>query len=317
MSEEPSDIDTLIRFLTNTMSMTEVYQPVVIRELVKNGGTQSKDQLAKALSEFDASVLEYYKSILMRWPKATLTKHGIVDYDRQGKVFRLLAYPDNAAAREQVLKLCDEKIAEWIARTPGEAATGAGASVRFLVLKAAHGKCQLCGMPSSLRPIDVDHIIPRSKADKKGRVLKDGRWIDLHSIENLQALCFECNRSKRDTDDTDFRPQKKLVRDKIPAIIAAEGRSPVIESVNGRKLAQALADKLIEEHAEFIAADVVENKIEELTDIVEVAIALGRSYGLTEAQFMRQLDAKRTSKGGFEKGYLYSGDAGPIERKDQ
>lgn len=38
MSKRPSDMHTLIRFLTDTMSMTEVYQPVVIRELVKNGG---------------------------------------------------------------------------------------------------------------------------------------------------------------------------------------------------------------------------------------------------------------------------------------
>ena len=79
--------------------------------------------------------------------------------------------------------------------------------------------------------------------------------------------------------------------------------------VSGKKLAQALADKLIEEHAEFIAAGNVDNKIEELGDIVEVAIALAQNYGLTEAQFMRKLASKRESKGGFFKGLLYSGDA--------
>jgi hypothetical protein len=33
-------------------------------------------------------------------------------------------------------------------------------SLRFLVLKAASGRCQLCGILAKERPIDVDHIIP-------------------------------------------------------------------------------------------------------------------------------------------------------------
>lgn len=57
-------------------------------------------------------------------------------------------------------------------------------------------------------PMDVDHIIPSSKANKYGKIQKDGRWIDVNAIENLQALCFACNRGKRDTDTTDFLVRK-------------------------------------------------------------------------------------------------------------
>lgn len=97
--------------------MTEVYQPVVIRELVKSGGIQSTENLARALSEFDASVLQYYKRVLMRWPKATLIKHRIVQYDRQQQVFRLCVYPQYAAMREEVLRLCDDKFRRrWVGR---------------------------------------------------------------------------------------------------------------------------------------------------------------------------------------------------------
>jgi hypothetical protein len=42
------------------------------------------------------------------------------------------------------------------------------------------------------RPLDVDHIIPRSRG---GRT----------ELANLQALCSKCNRSKRNQDETDFR----------------------------------------------------------------------------------------------------------------
>ena len=74
-------------FLTDTMSMSEVYQPVIIKELLENDGTCSKEHLAARLADHDASVQEYYQKILMRWPKTTLTKHGVVEYDQASKSF--------------------------------------------------------------------------------------------------------------------------------------------------------------------------------------------------------------------------------------
>ena len=66
-------------------------------------------------------------------------------------------------------------------------------SVRFNVLKESCKRCALCGVTSDQRPLDVDHIIPRSR---KGTI----------DPSNLQALCTKCNRSKGNKDDTDFRP---------------------------------------------------------------------------------------------------------------
>ena len=101
----------------------------------------------------------------------------------------------------------------------------------------------------------------------------------------------------------------KLVRDKIPALIASEGRRPKVKRLTGKALARALADKLAEEHAEFVAARGTAHKIEELADIVEVAMALAKSLGCNRAQFRRVIEAKRAARGGFAKGYLYLGDA--------
>ena len=65
-------------------------------------------------------------------------------------------------------------------------------SLRYKVLKDSNFRCELCGATKYDRPLDVDHIIPRSR---KGKTVE----------ENLQVLCSKCNRSKRNTDDTDFR----------------------------------------------------------------------------------------------------------------
>jgi ATP adenylyltransferase len=47
-------------------------------------------------------------------------------------------------------------------------------------LKAAGGSCQLCGISAKERPIDVNHIVPRSRGGKS-------------ELANLQALCSKCN----------------------------------------------------------------------------------------------------------------------------
>ncbi|GAB5387135.1 MAG: hypothetical protein Alpg2KO_01030 [Alphaproteobacteria bacterium] len=299
----------LIEFLANKMSMTEVYQPVIIRHLLGCGGTATKAELAAALAAHDVAVQEYYQQITMRWPKITLSKHGVIDYQRKGSLFTLLSQPKSEQERKAAIQLCDTKIAEWIDRRKNrEQAPEAGASVRYQILKDAGGRCALCGIHSSIKPIDIDHIVPRAKANKQGKVTLDDRLIDLNDPANLQALCFSCNRAKRDQDQTDFRRTKKLVRDKIPDMIRAEGRTPVVKTLTGNKLTAALKDKLTEEHAEFLDAKTPQDKQDELADMVEVIIALAETAGLSEDALLALVHAKRTKRGGFSDGLWYEGD---------
>lgn len=188
-------------------------------------------------------------------------------------------------------------------------ASEAGASVRYAILKAAGGKCELCGISSEIKPIDVDHIVPRSKADKNGNVRLHGKIIDLNDPKNLQALCFSCNRAKRDNDQTDFRRREKLVRDRIPELIRAEGREPIIKELEGKALTSALYDKLIEEHAELLAAKEASHKREELADMIEVILALGEQYAFSEEELMQLVRRKRDERGGLKKGFYYQGDS--------
>jgi len=300
---------TLIEFLTEKMSMTEVYQPVIIKELLENHGKCTKQHLALVLAKYDLSVVDYYQKILMRWPKETLTKHNIIIYDKKEKLFVLNPEISNIDDARTEIKICDQKIAEWLEkRGKTDQSPQVNESLRYAILKMAKGKCQLCGISSSIRPMDIDHIVPQSMQNKEGKVKKDNKWINVHSAENLQALCFKCNRAKRDTDTTDFRRTKKLVRDNIPDIIRCEGRNPSIKELKGSELLAALEEKLIEEHEEFIAAPNKENSVSELADMLEVIFAISKFKGFSREQLLIIVEEKRKKKGGFEKGYFYKGD---------
>jgi 5-methylcytosine-specific restriction endonuclease McrA len=237
-------IQELLDFLVKDMRMSEVYQPAIILYLLEQDGCASSSELARVLSGYDPSVQEYYTKILMRWPKITLSKHDVISYDHKRKEFCLNFELDDPESVEQAKQICERKIEQWIEQqATSEGGARVEASVRYRVLKAARGKCELCGISSKLTPIDIDHIVPQSKADGHGYVVKDGIRIHKDDERNLQALCFQCNRAKRDQDATDFRlPQPKLVRDQIPNAIIASGRQPIVKQVRGQRYRELLFD---------------------------------------------------------------------------
>lgn len=71
---------SLLEFIENRMSMTDIYQPVIIRELLLNGGERSKTDLAAAVTLYDALIVKHYERVVMRYPKSILSKHGVVEY---------------------------------------------------------------------------------------------------------------------------------------------------------------------------------------------------------------------------------------------
>lgn len=64
------------------------------------------------LSGYDSSVVSYYKQILMRWPKITLTKHNVISYDKKSRTFFLNFFLDNSLLVETAKELCEQKIVE-------------------------------------------------------------------------------------------------------------------------------------------------------------------------------------------------------------
>ncbi len=98
----------------------------------------------------------------------------------------------------------------------------------------------------------------------------------------------------------------KLVRDKIPEIIAQQGKSVSFRALQGDELKKALKDKLIEETRELVNAETEEEIIEEIADVEEVlywiTFAFIENGGFPKVDFRKK--DKGNEKGSFRKGYF-------------
>jgi len=189
--------EELIDFINSKMRMSHVYQPLLIRALVDAGGAATLRQLAQVFVQEDESQLVYYQERIKAMPVRVLKKHGVVD--QSGELITLTVPKLSLEQKAHIKVLCEQKLQEYIQRR------GIGIwdyrmldtspvpdSLYYEVMTQAGGRCQLCGATKKDRPLQVDHIKPRSKGGKTVR-------------ENLQVLCDKCNRAKNNRDQTDFR----------------------------------------------------------------------------------------------------------------
>jgi len=201
---------TLERFIRDEMRMSHIYQPVMLLELLKCHGRASVSQIAKALLSHDESQIEYYEQITKNMVGRVLTKiRQVTDRDAGGYTLREFSNltPEQTAT---LIAMCEAKIerfvdkrgsAIWLHRSKSKGYI-AGTS-RYEVLKRAKFRCELCGISADEKALEVDHILPRNC----------GGGDEEH---NLQALCYSCNATKRDRDDTDFRGMAEAYMDRSP-----------------------------------------------------------------------------------------------------
>ena len=92
----------------------------------------------------------------------------------------------------------------------------------------------------------------------------------------------------------------KLVRDRIPEIIEADGKTCVTEILPDEQYLEMLDAKLTEELSEYQES----HSLEELADLLEVLRVVVKARGWTweELELVRQ--GKAAKRGGFEKRIL-------------
>ncbi len=191
--------EKLKQFITTDMRMSQIYQPVMLIELLKGNGTATIEQVAQAILNRDPTQIEYYSEIVKNMVGRVLTKNrGITE--KKGDNYHLIGAAVLSPEQiNELIELCNHKIKEYEQKRGGahwqhrsrtrEPVSG---TVRYEVLKRAQHRCELCGISAAEKSLDVDHITPKSLGGRD-------------DITNYQALCYTCNAQKNNRDDTDFR----------------------------------------------------------------------------------------------------------------
>ena len=92
----------------------------------------------------------------------------------------------------------------------------------------------------------------------------------------------------------------KLVRDKIPEIITASGKTCETEILSDEEYLHMLDKKLDEELAEYHQ----EQNIEELADMLEVLFSVVKARGYSMEELYQVRDEKKKARGGFDEKIL-------------
>ena len=200
-------------YISEQMRMSHVYQPVMLRVLLENGGTASTEDVAKALLSYDRSQVEYYEIRTKNMVGKVLTQNGVIEPIKDGRRitgYRLAAGHLTTEETGALVDLCQQRLTDYITQRGdgiwGHRSIADGyvpGSVRYEVLKRAKYRCELCGAHEEHAALHVDHILPRAKGGSD-------------DLSNFQALCVTCNTNKRDRDDTDFRGVMETYTDREP-----------------------------------------------------------------------------------------------------
>ena len=92
----------------------------------------------------------------------------------------------------------------------------------------------------------------------------------------------------------------KLVRDRIPEVIKASGKTCEIEIINGMEKQELLEKKLLEEVNEYLD----DKNLEELADVMEVLFGLANELGYSEEELLNKRNEKLQERGGFKDGIV-------------
>jgi ATP adenylyltransferase len=215
----------LKNYISKKMSMSHIYQPLMLIEILKGNGKANGRDIAKSFLSYDEPQIDYYKKITTQMPFKYLSKHlNEIKKDKQNYYFEDFDLDEDQT--DELVKLCFSKLKKYIEKRGIEKifkhrklASGViSGSIRYKVLLRAKSKCESCGISNKEKALEVDHIIPRSKGGKD-------------VLSNFQALCYTCNAQKSNKDDTDFRKiQESYNHRKKNCIFCDISKSKIIKS---------------------------------------------------------------------------------------
>lgn len=97
------------------------------------------------------------------------------------------------------------------------------------------------------------------------------------------------------------RTYEKLIRDRIPELMDADGVRYQVDVLDDAAFRAALLEKLVEEAGEVRAAEGRSELVKELADVLEVVEALLEVEGVGWDEVRGVQEARRVARGGFRR----------------
>jgi len=179
---------------------------------------------------------------------------------------------------------------------------------RFIAWTGPRTRQALALRPAKLELMrDTDFIVAVGTAAKSADVpiILSGSTL-AHAYYQLRKLgCTIVTASEKDHSRVRHTANLgKLVRDKIPAKIAARQELEITRKISGNLRMGFLISKLLEEALEVREAAEPSQKAEELADLFEVFRAIAKAEGISLEAITKAADQKRRKSGGFEEGLV-------------
>ena len=106
--------EQLYKFIAEDMTMSHVYQPVMLIEmLMSEHGAASVQAIAKAILNYDPTQVEYYSEVVKKMPGIVLTKNrGIAT--KNGNTYLLKGFENlTPEERQRLVVACEKRIQEY------------------------------------------------------------------------------------------------------------------------------------------------------------------------------------------------------------
>lgn len=105
----------LMHFISKQMRMSHIYQPVMIKALLHNGGQATTEEIAQALLAYDQSQVEYYSLRTKTMVGKVLTNNGVVEPVKEGRQitgYRIANNIHTKAQKALIGAICDEAMTD-------------------------------------------------------------------------------------------------------------------------------------------------------------------------------------------------------------
>lgn len=96
------------------MTMTAIYQPIIVRELVVQRGRCPVSRLVYIINTIAGTRIG--RETVMRWPRITLMRHSIISYDSTDDSFVLNCNLNSARQVDNIVELCNGHIRKWLTK---------------------------------------------------------------------------------------------------------------------------------------------------------------------------------------------------------